>query len=237
MFIILAAVLPAAVLTYYIFRKDPVKEPAALLLRGFAYGIAAAIVSIAFSTTLASMGLVDLSMEKADSLASSLQLAFFGAAIPEELAKLFMLWLLLRRNRYFDEYFDGVVYAVSIGMGFAAIENVAYLYQNIDQWMSVAVMRGLFSVPGHFAFAILMGYFYSLVHIGGKNTHRDRLMVIVAPILAHGAFDALLFASELSNLASSLLTVVFLLLCWRLVIICKLHIHTLCVFDNTPKNT
>lgn len=38
-----------------------------------------------------------------------------------------MLWLLLRNNPYFDEHFDGIVYAVCIGMGFAAIENVLYL--------------------------------------------------------------------------------------------------------------
>lgn len=237
MFIILAAILPAVVLTYYIFRKDPVKEPAAQLLRGFAFGIVAAIVSIAFSTTLAAVGLVDLSIENANSVSTSLRLAFFGAAIPEELAKLLMLWLLLRRNRWFDEYFDGVVYAVSIGMGFAAIENVSYLYNNLDQWMSVAVMRGLFSVPGHFAFAVIMGYFYSLLHIGGKGTRRNQIMVIAAPVLAHGAFDAILFVSQLGNLVSALLTVVFLLFCWRLVIICKIHIRTLSVFDNTPKNT
>lgn len=45
------------------------------------------------------------------------------AAIPEELAKLFMLWLLLRKNPFFDEHFDGIVYAVCIGLGFAALEN------------------------------------------------------------------------------------------------------------------
>lgn len=37
--------------------------------------------------------------------------AFLLAAIPEEFAKLFMLWLLLRKNPFFDERFDGIVYA------------------------------------------------------------------------------------------------------------------------------
>ena len=41
--------------------------------------------------------------------------AFLLAAIPEELAKLIMLWLLLRKNPHFDEKFDGIVYAVCIG--------------------------------------------------------------------------------------------------------------------------
>ena len=44
--------------------------------------------------------------------------AFLLAAIPEEVAKLFMLWLLLRKNPFFDEHFDGIVYAVCVGLGF-----------------------------------------------------------------------------------------------------------------------
>lgn len=42
--------------------------------------------------------------------------AFISAAIPEELAKFTMLWLLLRKNPFFDEKFDGIVYSVCIAM-------------------------------------------------------------------------------------------------------------------------
>ena len=52
--------------------------------------------------------------------------AFFLAAIPEEVAKLFMLWLLLRKNPFFDEHFDGIVYAVCVGLGFAGFENCSF---------------------------------------------------------------------------------------------------------------
>ena len=231
---IIAAVLPALILCYYIYRKDPVKEPASLLIRGFGYGLLAAVVAIIGESLVMGVGLVS---QEPDGLFSSISLAFLGAAIPEELAKLLMLWLLLRRNKHFDEYFDGIVYAVSIGMGFAAIENVTYLIGNADQWLGVAVMRGIFSVPGHFAFAVLMGYFYSLVHIGGRHTRRDKFLVIAAPVLAHGAFDAALFASNVSDTLAGLLTILFLLLCWRLVIICKKHIRTLRAFDSVPKET
>ena len=89
--------------------------------------------------------------------------AFVGAAMPEEATKLLMLWLLLRRNKYFDERFDGIVYACCIGMGFAGTENVLYLFGNIENWQSVAVSRAIFAVPGHFMFAVAMGYFYSNV--------------------------------------------------------------------------
>ncbi|MBR6283563.1 MAG: PrsW family intramembrane metalloprotease [Muribaculaceae bacterium] len=225
----LAALLPAVVLLWLIYRKDPVKEPVPQLLKGFGYGLVAAGLAIVMESTLVGVGLVS---KEPHSILSAVNMAFVGAAIPEELAKLFMLWLLLRRNHYFDEYFDGVVYAASIGLGFAAIENVAYLLGNLDDWEGMAVMRGLFSVPGHFAFAVLMGYFYSLVHLGGRHSRRDRVMVLAAPVLAHGAYDTVLFMGSVSEAIAGAMTIVFLLLCAHLVKLCRRQIRTLRIFDQ-----
>lgn len=228
----LAAILPAIVLIYFIYRRDPRKEPISMLVMGFGYGLVAAGIAVVLEMAVAAVG---LSSDDPSGLLSSVLTAFCGAAIPEELAKLVMLWLMLRRNRYFDEYFDGVVYAVCIGMGFAAIENVGYLFTNIDQWKEVAVMRALFSVPGHCAFAVLMGYFFSLVHIGGRHSTRDRWLVLGAPVLAHGLFDALLFAGTLGGIFASVLTVLFLVLCAQLVKLCRRHIRILLAFDQMPR--
>lgn len=87
--------------------------------------------------------------------------AFVLAAIPEKLAKLIMLWLLLRKNPHFDERFDGIVYAVCMGMGFAGIENVKYLIGGIENgtWIGTGIVRALFSVPAHFLFAVLIGFY------------------------------------------------------------------------------
>ena len=230
--VILAAILPAIVLLYYIYRRDPKKEPLSMLVRGFGYGLVAAVIAITLETIVAVVG---FSTDEPSGVIECVMTAFLGAAIPEELAKFIMLWLMLKRNRYFDEYFDGIVYTVSIGMGFAAVENVGYLFTNIDQWQEVAVMRGLFSVPGHFAFAVLMGYFFSLVHIGGRHTQRDKWLVLAVPVLAHGLFDALLFIGSLGGIFASLLTIAFLLLCAQLVRICRRHIRVLRAFDQMPR--
>lgn len=230
--IVIAAVLPVAILIYYIYYKDPVKEPPMQLVRGFGYGLIAAVIAVVVEVLLQVVGIVSA---EPDGVLSSINLAFVGAAIPEEAAKLLMLWLLLRKNRHFDEYFDGVVYAASIGLGFAAIENVGYLFGNIDQWLGVAVMRGIFSVPAHFAFAVIMGYFYSLIHIGGRHTRRNMFLVIAAPVSAHGAFDAALMAATVGDIAAVVFAVLFLIVCWRLVIVCKRHIRTMRAFDSIPK--
>ena len=74
------------------------------------------------------LGLIGVYPAEATSILGSVSTAFFGAAIPEEIAKFIMLWLLLRKNRYFDEKMDGIVYAVCVSLGFEALENNSILF-------------------------------------------------------------------------------------------------------------
>ena len=119
------AVLPAVILIAFVYWKDKYeKEPVKWVWKGFWYGILSALASFTISMPFLSLGLYP---EQIVTVGDSLRTAFFGAAIPEEAAKLFLLWLLLRKNPFFDEYVDGIVYAVCIGMGFAALENITHV--------------------------------------------------------------------------------------------------------------
>ncbi len=231
---LLSAVLPAVILIYYIYRRDTVKEPTAQLIKGFGLGMLSGVLAGVLEGIIGGLGLVEYEPQ---TFFSGLNTAFVGAALPEELVKLCMLWLLVRRNRWFDEWMDGVVYAVSIGMGFAAIENVGYIFSFADDWQNVALMRGITAVPAHFAFAVIMGFFFSLVRIGGRHTGRDRMMVLVAPVLAHGAYDGILMAG--GTLLDGLMSVVFSLLFIGLLIwlvrVCRRYIRTLRAFDTMPR--
>ena len=207
-FLILAAVLPSFLLVYYIFRKDKLRpEPKNQLIKGFFYGVGSAVLVI-----LALTPIVDVSQETTQSsLVSAVFQAFFSAAIPEELAKFLMLWLLVRGNRYFDEHIDAVVYSVCVGMGFAGAENLLYLFNNYDSWVTVGVVRALISVPGHFFFAVAMGYYYSLAHFGDIAQRRTNLCLALAvPILMHGVFDSILFSVSIVPALAGILTICFI---------------------------
>ena len=231
--IFLSALLPAVgLMAYTVWRDRKRPEPAKQLIRGFGYGISSVFVSLTMSQPAMAIGLVP-----AENVTTwdAVWTAFGAAAIPEELAKLLMLWWLLRKNECFDEYFDGVVYAVCVGLGFAAFENIMYLFEAApDDWIRVAIVRGLFSVPGHYCFAVLMGYYYSLVHFG-HNSMRNTILVIAAPILAHGIFDALLMVSGVENLAgivSLLFMIAFLGFSIQLRKLCQNRIAALIERDN-----
>ena len=170
--VILAAIAPVAVVIWYIYRKDRKQpEPTKLLIKAFIYGILSALLTLMI--VIPFEAIAEFSNDEISTIGNAIFNAFFMAAIPEELAKLVMLWLLLRNNPYFDEHFDGIVYAVCIGMGFAAIENVLYLFDNYKSWISVGIARALFAVPGHFLDAVIMGFYYSLWHFRNRAQLAD----------------------------------------------------------------
>ena len=209
--VILAAILPAFFLLGYVYWKDKYqREPISQILKGFALGI----VSAGIAYVLELMVGIFISSNPTTWLGAILK-AFCGAAIPEEFAKLTMLCLLLRRNKYFNERFDGIVYAVCIGMGFAATENIIYLFTNLDSWQSVAVSRALFSVPGHFAFAVVMGYYYSLVYFREKPVNQ-KYHILWMPVLMHGIYDSFLFIAGTGTMWSGIILMLFYIFCFKL---------------------
>ncbi len=212
--IIATALLPVAILAFYIYRKDNQRpEPAWQLIKGFLLGAVSCPLSFCISVPLLAMGLYTL---ESTTFSGGIAYSFFGAAIPEECAKLFMLWLLLRKNKHFDENMDGIVYAVCVSLGFAAVENVVYLFGNYTEWLSVGVSRAIFSIPGHFGFGILMGYYYSLVKFCSHDITKHKLLVISAPVLMHGMYNSILAAMSISPELSGTLMLVFLLFCHKL---------------------
>ena len=206
-----AALLPAMLLFIYMWRKDAHPEPANQLLCAVLLG-AVACVPVSFVESGVQYVLFGkMEMEPTNLIDCAID-AFGVAAIPEEGIKLIALWLFLRRNAFFDEHYDGIVYAVCVGLGFAGIENIFYLFGNIDEWQTVAFVRALLAVPGHYAFGVLMGYYYSRYHFGGKHTS-DAIKMFAVPVLAHGIYDTIAFSQQLDALEGSVSFVVLIVFC------------------------
>lgn len=209
---LIAALLPAIVLLVYIWKKDPHKEPVSQLVRAVLLGVA-----ICLPVATAEM-YIQRAIFGADGTVSTLFdstiQAFCVAAIPEEAAKLFVLWLLLRKNPHFDEHFDGIIYAVYVSLGFAAVENVFYVMSQ-ENWWSVAVARALLAVPGHYAFAVMMGYYYALYHFV-ERSKKNAVCMLLVPVMAHGIYDALALSGSVNPLVGAIAFVVLIFFCIKM---------------------
>lgn len=209
--VLIAALLPAILLWIYIWKKDKQKEPTSWLVKAVLLGVA-----ICVPVALLEMGIEFLlfGLEEPTTLIGTTVQAFFVAALPEEMFKLLALWLVLRKNPYFDEHFDGIVYAVSIGLGFAAFENVFYVFGE-DEWWYVAIGRALLAVPGHYAYAILMGYFYSLYYFV-EHSYKNALCSLFVPVVLHGVYDALALSGQVDPTIGSICFIILVFFCVKM---------------------
>lgn len=223
-----AAFLPAILLWFYIWKKDTQKEPTSLLVKAVLLGVAIIIpVAILESGIEAMIFGVE---GKPTSLLGTTTMAFVVAALPEETFKLLALWMVLRKNPYFDEHFDGIVYAVCVGLGFASLENIMYVFSEED-WFSTAIVRALLAVPGHYAFAILMGYYYSVYHFV-DHSPKVAACVLLVPVLAHGTYDALAMSGIVSPVIGGLSFFVLIYFCVKMHKVAKSKVLTLVEKDE-----
>ena len=84
-----------------------------------------------------------------------------------------------------------------VGMGFATLENVVYVYQ---YGLATGIMRMFTAIPAHATFAIIMGFFLGKA----KFTHRKVLYFSIVSLIAaavfHGSYDYFLFISFMPGL-------------------------------------
>ena len=188
--LLIAALLPAAVLLVYVYHKDTVeKEPVRLIVRVFLLGVVAgpiaAIVETVLMTAFESVlpaGMLLLVLE-----------FFVGVAAVEEALK-YLALSTVKNNPAFNYVFDGIVYAVAAALGFAALENVLYVF---DGGFEVAISRAIFSVPGHCADGVVMGCFFGLAkqraargNKSGAKTYY--LLAFLLAVIEHGFYDCAL---------------------------------------------
>ena len=208
--VIITALIPALILGWWIYQKDSLRpEPLPMLIKAFLYGVGSTFVTLVITSFLAMAGVV---LYDLGSFKGALSTALFAAALPEECAKLLMLWLFLRNNPYYDEYLDGIVYAACVGLGFAGTENILYLVQSED-WIGTGIVRGITAVPAHFAIACAMGYFYSKRHFGDRS-RLTAVCVLAVPVIIHWVYDALAFSEGIFPALSVVINVLFVLLIW-----------------------
>jgi RsiW-degrading membrane proteinase PrsW (M82 family) len=195
------ALAPVIVILVYIYIRDKYeKEPVGLLLKTL---LAGAII------TLPIIVVEELLMTFYPLFTGYIQVAyraFVVAAFTEELFKFLVLYLLIRRSPYFNERFDGIVYAVFVSLGFAAVENILYVSSG---GASVGYSRSLTAVPAHALFGVVMGFYFGKSLFIAKT--RYLVLALVMPIFFHGVYDFILMSQ---NFLLLLLFIPFLIYLW-----------------------
>ncbi|KPL16900.1 MAG: hypothetical protein AMS26_02795 [Bacteroides sp. SM23_62] len=186
--LIIIALAPVFLIAIYIYIRDKYeREPVRLLLISLVVGCVITIPIIYVE------GLLSVYGRDFMGLASAAWNAFVVAAVTEELFKLIALYLLIWRNRHFNEKFDGIVYACFISLGFAGIENILYI---TDGGISVGITRAFTAIPAHALFGVMMGYQFGLARFYPKECSWRLFLALLIPILLHGIYDFILMSGH-----------------------------------------
>lgn len=186
-----AAIIPAIFLMKYIYKMDTYeKEPSALLWNLVLQGVIAALASMVLEAI--GEGILGLSKLDVNSPKYKIILSFFVVAVVEEGTKYFFMARRTWDDPNFNFRFDGIVYAAFTSLGFAAFENIQYVF---NFGLSVAFPRAILAIPGHLGFSVVFGYFYGRAR-HYANRHQDVRKVInlivgyACAVFLHGFYDS-----------------------------------------------
>jgi len=181
LFLLAIATAPGVAIGLYIYLKDKhEREPIGLLIRAFLFGILSTLLTLAISFPINAIIPIDQ-----QSIGEQAIHAFLLVALIEEFSKFIFVRGVLYRNKNFNEPFDGIVYSVMVGMGFATFENILYVS---DGGVSTAILRMFTAVPAHASFAVLMGFFLGKAKFEQKKGYYSIYALLVATLF-HGAYD------------------------------------------------
>jgi len=202
-----------AAIVYWLDRFE--KEPAPLLLGAFAWGAIVATLGAIIWSSVLQLGIAGLT-GSAD-LAEISGATLVAPLVEETLKGLAVAIIVLAFPHEFDSALDGMVYAAITALGFAATENVLYLYfagYGQDGYAGMAalfVLRVILGGWGHAVYTAFIG-----IGLAVARLRRGLAVKLIAPLLGwmiavflhalHNAMAMLLAGSlGLAGLAATLL--------------------------------
>src|SRR3989344_8948379 len=128
-----AGFLPSLLWLHFYLRKDLHPEPKKRLIEVFALGMLLAPLAVAAQWLFAYVG---TQFAPGADIANSSGF-FLWAAFSEEVVKLMAVYYLVIHIPEFDEPVDAMIYLITGALGFAAVENILIIYNNLPDGVSL----------------------------------------------------------------------------------------------------
>ena len=185
--------LPSIIWLIYFYRRDCHPEPKSLIGRVFLMGII--ISPIAVFLQLAFNNISSLYFFQANTAGF-----FLWAALVEEIVKFVAVWSVAIKHPSFDEPVDAMIYMITAGLGFAAIENILVLFKTIPDGINVTLgvlaLRFTGATLLHALSSAVTGYFLALAWFSVRPRRKFIFGGIVFATFFHFVFNIFLATTE-----------------------------------------
>lgn len=185
------ALSPGLFLLIIFYFVDREREPLSLIFATFFAGVAASI-PVALLEIFAKSLFTPFSRTVSQHV---LQVSYMFLVVGpvEETLKFGAVMAVVFVSREFNEWYDGILYAMVASLGFATLENIIYV---VSLGATVGFLRFFLSVPAHALFGGIMGFFLS----GAKFSRKPFLWLLGAlliPILLHSLYNGFLVSGKI----------------------------------------
>lgn len=197
MILLIISILPVFLIGMFIYKKDKIKEPTALLVKLFFGGLGSIVLVLAISAIMGVFPIFSVETDTQNLIELFINV-FIGVALVEEFSKWFMVYIISYNNEDFDEFYDMILYCAFVALGFACFENILYVF---DGGIGTGIARALLAVPAHVCNGVFMGYYLGLAKlnaINGRKNHEKKniALSIIIPTIVHGIYDYCLMSGE-----------------------------------------
>jgi RsiW-degrading membrane proteinase PrsW (M82 family) len=182
---LLITIVPSILILLYFFLSDKFKEPKSSIAIVFFLGILICLPA----------GIINTFMENnfKDQFSEKIIASFLGPAWSEELLKFIILYTIVLRRDEFNEPMDGIVYGVTVSLGFATFENYNYVFYWAEQWKidpyQMAIWRSYSAVPLHGLLGCIMGFYFSKYTFTANKKYL--ILCLLIPFIGHGLYNFL----------------------------------------------
>jgi len=191
--LLLIAILPGILIALYFYLRDLREpEPTGLIWINILFGIVSFFISRGLGFLLHQF----IYTGHEDRM-QQLLIALIFIGLLGEGSKFLFLRGFTFYYKSFNQPFDGIVYAIMVGMGYAIAENVFYAI-NMDT--PPDTLRMFTVVPANAVFAVIMGYFLGEAKLFKNRIFMYSLLAFVVPVIAHGYYDYFLDAVNIRGL-------------------------------------
>ena len=111
-------------------------------------------------------------------------IVYTGIAIIEELAKFFSAYFILKKNKYFDEAIDAMIYLIVLALGFGLVENILAASQEIvagSLLLPILQTMSLRFIGANLLHALssgIIGFFWTLSLLKKKKSYLYRGLIL-----------------------------------------------------------
>ncbi|SFL84589.1 Membrane proteinase PrsW, cleaves anti-sigma factor RsiW, M82 family [Gracilibacillus orientalis] len=182
--LISVSIAPAFALLSFFYLKDEYElEPLYAIFRTFIYG-----ALLVFPIMFIQYAFQEEGIAQTPFLQSYLIYGLF-----EEFFKWFIFIFTAYKYSKFNTVYDGIVYGVSISLGFATVENILYLFAH---GIEFAFSRAIFPVSSHALFGVIMGYYLGRAKFSANKAVFSLLLALLLPTFLHGTYDFIIEAIQ-----------------------------------------